>query len=61
MHLIGACLADVRSLWLQVGKMVNIARTMGLDVDPEEFPGTFNLFEAELRRRLWWDISYYDV
>ena len=45
----------------QVGKMVNIARTMGLDMDPDEFPGKFNLFEAESRRRLWWDIFYYDL
>ena len=45
----------------QVGKMVNIARTMGLDTDPDEFPGKFNLFEAESRRRLWWDIFYYDL
>ena len=45
----------------QVGKMVNIARTMGLDMDPDEFPGKFSLFEAESRRRLWWDIFYYDL
>lgn len=44
-----------------VGKMVNVARTMGLDADPDEFPGTFNLFDAEARRRLWWDIFYYDL
>ncbi|KAG6336657.1 hypothetical protein ID866_2438 [Astraeus odoratus] len=44
-----------------VGKMVNIARIMGLDTDPDEFMGTFNLFEAESRRRLWWDIFYYDL
>ncbi|KAH0831298.1 hypothetical protein J3R83DRAFT_13940 [Lanmaoa asiatica] len=36
-------------------------RTMGLDMDPDEFPGKFNLFEAESRRRLWWDIFYYDL
>lgn len=41
--------------------MVNIARTMGLDIDPDEFPGKFNFFEAESRRRLWWDIFYYDL
>jgi len=41
--------------------MVNIARIIGLDSDPDEFPGTFNLFEAESRRRLWWDIFYYDL
>ncbi|KAH7922119.1 hypothetical protein BV22DRAFT_1017937, partial [Leucogyrophana mollusca] len=44
-----------------VGKMVNTARTMGLDSDPDEYPGKFNLFEAEMRRRIWWDIYYYDL
>ncbi|KAF9224961.1 hypothetical protein BS17DRAFT_669963, partial [Gyrodon lividus] len=41
--------------------MVNVARTMGLDMDPDDFPGRFSLFEAESRRRLWWDIFYYDL
>lgn len=49
------------SLLPDVGKMVNVARTMGLDTDPDEFPGTFNLFDAETRRRLWWDVFYYDL
>ena len=44
-----------------VGKMVNVARMMGLAVDPDEFQGTYSLFEAETRRRLWWDIFYYDM
>ncbi|KAI0772943.1 hypothetical protein BD413DRAFT_473675 [Trametes elegans] len=44
-----------------VGKMVNVARMMGLAIDPDEFPGTYNLFEAEMRRRLWWDVFYYDL
>ncbi|KAH9903348.1 hypothetical protein C8Q73DRAFT_633805 [Cubamyces lactineus] len=44
-----------------VGKMVNVARMMGLAIDPDEFPGTYNLFEAETRRRLWWDVFYYDL
>ncbi|KAG9310210.1 hypothetical protein JVU11DRAFT_9853 [Chiua virens] len=51
----------VHTLLPEVGKMVNIARTIGLDMDPDEFPGKFNLFEAESRRRLWWDIFYYDL
>ncbi|KIJ16472.1 hypothetical protein PAXINDRAFT_75324, partial [Paxillus involutus ATCC 200175] len=49
------------SLLPDVGKMVNVARTMGLDMDPDEFSGKFSLFEAESRRRLWWDIFYYDL
>ncbi|KAI0827295.1 hypothetical protein BC628DRAFT_1318765 [Trametes gibbosa] len=44
-----------------VGKMVNVARLMGLAIDPDEFPGTYSLFEAETRRRLWWDVFYYDL
>ena len=44
-----------------VGKMVNIAQMMGLATDPDEFPGRYTLFDAELRRRVWWDIYYYDV
>ena len=51
----------VCSLCLKVGKMVNVARMMGLGMDPDEFPGTYNLFEAETRRRVWWDVYYYDL
>jgi len=45
----------------QVGKMVNAARRMGLNLDPDAFPGTYPLFEAETRRRVWWDVFYYDL
>ena len=45
----------------QVGKMVNTARVMGLNLDPDEFPGAYPLFEAEARRRVWWDVFYYDL
>ncbi|KAI0031508.1 hypothetical protein K488DRAFT_15054, partial [Vararia minispora EC-137] len=41
--------------------MVNIAQMMGLATDPDEFPGKYSLFEAEQRRRVWWDVFYYDV
>ncbi|OBZ76226.1 Transcriptional activator protein acu-15 [Grifola frondosa] len=34
---------------------------MGLSMDPDEFPGTYSLFEAETRRRVWWDVFYYDL
>jgi Fungal specific transcription factor domain len=44
-----------------LGKVINIALMMGLSTDPDEFPGKYNLFEAEQRRRVWWDIYYYDV
>ncbi|KAI0342357.1 hypothetical protein BDW22DRAFT_186968 [Trametopsis cervina] len=44
-----------------VGKVVNVARMMGLGIDPDEFAGTYSLFEAETRRRVWWDVFYYDM
>lgn len=44
-----------------VGKMINVARVMGLSVDPDEFAGAYSLFEAETRRRVWWDVFYYDM
>ncbi|CCM05634.1 uncharacterized protein FIBRA_07863 [Fibroporia radiculosa] len=44
-----------------VSKAINVARMMGLANDPDEFPGTYSLFEAETRRRVWWDIFYYDL
>jgi len=34
---------------------------MGLNLDPDDFPDTYPLFEAETRRRVWWDILYYDL
>ncbi|KAA1471933.1 hypothetical protein DENSPDRAFT_777559 [Dentipellis sp. KUC8613] len=49
------------SVYPLVGKMVNIAQMMGLSADPDEFPGKYGLFEAEMRRRVWWDVYYYDV
>ncbi|THH18885.1 hypothetical protein EW146_g2173 [Bondarzewia mesenterica] len=44
-----------------VGKMVNIAFMMGLATDPDEFTGKYSLFDAEMRRRVWWDVVFYDV
>lgn len=41
--------------------MVNVARVMGLGIDPDDFPGTYPLFEAETRRRIWWEVFYYDL
>ncbi|KDQ56670.1 hypothetical protein JAAARDRAFT_87501, partial [Jaapia argillacea MUCL 33604] len=41
--------------------MVNVARMMGLAMDPDEFPGKYSPFEAETRRRIWWDVFYYDT
>ena len=44
-----------------LGKVIHVGQMMGLSTDPDEFPGKYNLFEAEQRRRIWWDIYYYDV
>ena len=44
-----------------MGKAVNVARMMGLAIDPDEFPGSYSLFDAETRRRVWWDVYYYDM
>ncbi|KZT60014.1 hypothetical protein CALCODRAFT_418704, partial [Calocera cornea HHB12733] len=41
--------------------MINIARTMGLHIDPDTHPGKYSPFESEMRRRVWWDIYYLDV
>lgn len=48
-------------LYPLLGKVIHIGQMMGLSTDPDEFPGKYNLFEAEQRRRIWWDIYYYDV
>lgn len=51
-------------LFPMVGKMVNVARMMGLYIDPADVGSNgdrYGLFESEMRRRLWWDIYYYDL
>lgn len=50
-----------QAVFAAVGKMVNIARVMGLSKDPDEFARKYSLWEAEMRRRMWWDVFYYDV
>lgn len=44
-----------------VGKVVVAARDMGLGIDPDETAGRYSVFEAEMRRRCWWDVYYYDL
>lgn len=41
-----------------LSKAVSTARAIGLGVDPTE---RMSLFEAEARRRCWWDVVYFDV
>ncbi len=49
------------TIYPTVGKLVNICKMMGLHLDPDEFPGKYSLFDAEARRRVWWDVYYYDL
>ena len=50
------------TLFPLIGKMVNIARGMGLAVDPDEYGNKkYSVFDAEMRRRVWWDVYYYDL
>jgi hypothetical protein len=49
------------TIYPTVGKLINICRMMGLHIDPDEFPGKYSLFDAEARRRTWWDVYYYDL
>lgn len=55
--------ANTKEGWIlgEIGKLVNIARTMGLDVDPDLTPGRYGLYESEARRRAWWDIWWWDA
>ena len=41
--------------------MTHVARMMGLSMDPDEFPGKYSLFDAEMSRRIWWDVFCYDL
>ncbi|KAG2128245.1 hypothetical protein DEU56DRAFT_742040, partial [Suillus clintonianus] len=41
--------------------LVNVARVMGLDVDPDLTPGKYGLYESEARRRAWWDVWWWDA
>lgn len=54
-----------QAVFATVGKMVNVARLMGLARDPDEFTcgstAKYSLWEAEMRRRMWWDVFYYDL
>ena len=76
-------------IWKGIGKIVNVARGMGLGIDPDEVTphglagdnpperaenendgddehgsgtrGKMTLWEKEMRRRIWWDVCYYDL
>lgn len=45
-----------------IGELVAVAKSMGLDHDPDSPGGEkFSLYTKEMRRRLWWDIVGLDV
>ncbi|KIJ39181.1 hypothetical protein M422DRAFT_258072 [Sphaerobolus stellatus SS14] len=61
-----------------IGRMVNVARLMGLGRGPDEFvqggsrgvkegvvkeeaKGRYTIWKAEMRRRVWWEVFYYDL
>lgn len=41
--------------------MVHISMLMGLATDPAPFSESFSIFEAETRRRIWWEVFCLDV
>ena len=41
--------------------MVNIARQLGLSVDPDDVPERYGTTEADIRRAVWWEVFYYDL
>ena len=41
--------------------MVNIARQLGLSVDPDDVTGHYGPTEAEMRRMVWWEVFYHDL
>ncbi|KAG8920965.1 hypothetical protein FRC02_000523 [Tulasnella sp. 418] len=79
----GATMIDP-DMWKSLGKVVNVARGMGLGVDPDDGilprsmgrkkkkrkdgattsigePNGMGIWEKEMRRRVWWDLCYYDL
>jgi Fungal specific transcription factor domain len=47
-----------RSVWILLGVAIRAAQSLGLHRDPSNF--SVSLFEAEIRRRLWWYIVSLD-
>ncbi|KAG8900159.1 hypothetical protein FRB99_006205 [Tulasnella sp. 403] len=61
----GPAAVDQR-IWRNLGKVVNIARAMGLGIDPDS--GTIGkdsfamgIWEKEMRRRIWWELCFFDL
>ncbi|WVQ75801.1 hypothetical protein IAR50_005434 [Cryptococcus sp. DSM 104548] len=50
----------VAQTWILSGKVVNAALFLKLDRDPSEVNPEMGMFEAEMRRRLWWHLVISD-
>nr|POE99356.1 bikaverin cluster transcription factor bik5 [Quercus suber] len=50
---------DARAIWTLTGLIVRIAQTMGIHRDGSHFD--LPPFEAEMRRRLWWQVCVLDT
>ncbi|KAG9007070.1 hypothetical protein FRB90_009558 [Tulasnella sp. 427] len=53
-------------VWKELGKIVNVARTMGLGIDPDtpmmgDEVHAAGVWEKEMRRRVWWELCWFDA
>ncbi|TYJ55482.1 hypothetical protein B9479_003872 [Cryptococcus floricola] len=48
-------------MWISSGKVANAALFLKLDRDPSELGPAMETFEAEMRRRLWWQVVISDT
>ncbi|KAG8906118.1 hypothetical protein FRC01_008117 [Tulasnella sp. 417] len=53
-------------VWKELGKIVNVARTMGLGIDPDtpmmgDEVHAMGIWEKEMRRRVWWELCWFDA
>lgn len=62
----GAPFSPDARIWKELGKIVNVARNMGLGIDPDT-PMTgdevhaMGIWEKEMRRRVWWELCWFDA
>lgn len=52
-------------IWKEIGKVVNVARSMGLGIDPDTTMAggerhAMGIWEKEMRRRIWWELCGHD-
>ena len=53
-------------IWKEIGKVVNVARSMGLGTDPDtpmfgDALHCMGIWEKEMRRRTWWELCWFDL